>query len=121
LKFNGWQRLGIICSVIWFLGGGFWGNKMAIDEGARMAGVEVDNCVASNKLKFGENGAYSDVWTPCWKEFPANYVRDIDGHWWSALLVGLGPIPFAWLIAWGAIALTRWVRRGFVLERGSNL
>jgi hypothetical protein len=38
MRLNGWQRIGLVTSIVWFIAGGLWGNKIALDEaGARMA------------------------------------------------------------------------------------
>jgi hypothetical protein len=32
---------------------------------------------------------------------------------WNVAIVALAPIPIAWLLVWGLVALVRWIRRGF--------
>jgi hypothetical protein len=34
VRLNGWQRIGIVLSVIWAIGGGLWGNAIAIRHGS---------------------------------------------------------------------------------------
>jgi|GEM_PF-4925108 len=31
-RLNGWQRIGIILSVLWMVGGWFWTRDMVVDE-----------------------------------------------------------------------------------------
>jgi hypothetical protein len=33
LRLNGWQRIGVIASVLWAIGGAFWGNNIRLREG----------------------------------------------------------------------------------------
>ena len=117
MRLNGWQRLGIVASFVWFLAGGFWGNNMALNEASKLTSLQLDSCVASNRyrlhLKPDESGPYDQIWTPCWEQLGKNYLDNVKGHWWAALVVGLGPIPFAWLIAWALVAIYRWIKRGF--------
>lgn len=117
IRLNGWQRIGIILSVIWAIGGGIWGNTMALDEAGKLTSLQLDSCVATNRarlrLKPGESEPYDKVWTPCWELHAKNFMHHADGHWYAAAGVGLVPIPIAWLIVYGLVVLGRWIRRGF--------
>jgi hypothetical protein len=44
----------------------------------------------------------------------ADYNEAVKYHWHAAVIVAFAPIPFAWLLAWGLVALVRWVRAEFV-------
>lgn len=113
MRLNGWQRLGVVASIIWFFVGGFIGNKEALENAAKETSAHVDICVAANKMRLGEYGPYDQVWTPCTRQYEPIFSRNAEGHWWAALIVGLGPIPFAWLLGWAIIAVGRWIARGF--------
>jgi hypothetical protein len=117
MRLNGWQRIGIVGSVIWVLIGGFLGNKAALDYAGETTKHQLDACVSGNRtqlhLNSDANAPYGQIWTPCWNQFNANYMKNAEGHWWGALIVGLVPIPFAWLIGWCFVALLRWIRAGF--------
>ena len=39
----------------------------------------------------------------------------VTGHWKYAIALALIPIPIAWLIVYGFVALGRWIRAGFKL------
>jgi hypothetical protein len=113
MRLSGWQRIGIVASMVWFLAGGFMGNKLAIDDGGARTNSWFDSCVAGNKLKFGEYGPYEKVWTPCWDQYGPKYVKNVEGHWLVALGLALVPLPIAWLLGWLLITTSRWVARGF--------
>jgi len=110
---SGWQRIGIILSIIWLLVGGWWGRTLIFDYVGWKTSAQLDLCVARNKAQFGENGPYEKIWTPCWAEHTSNFTKNAEGHWWTTLAFALIPIPFGWLIGWGLIATSRWVKRGF--------
>jgi len=110
---SGWQRVGIVASILWFFAGGFIGNKLAIDDAGTRTSLWFDGCVAANKRQFGAYGPYEKVWTPCWNEHTSHFMKNAEGHWLFALAVALIPLPIAWLIGWLLIATTRWVARGF--------
>ena len=90
---------------------------MALDDASKLTSLQLNNCVAGNRnrlhLRENEPEPYDQVWTPCWAEYQTNFMKNADGHWWAAAIVGLGPIPFAWLIVYGFVALGRWIRVGF--------
>jgi hypothetical protein len=113
MRLSGWQRIGIVASILWFFVGGFIGNKAALDEAGAKTSAQLDQCVAANKMRLGEDGPYDQVWTPCWRQFDANFLRHADGHWWAALAVALIPIPIGWLLGWGLLFTGRWIRGGF--------
>jgi hypothetical protein len=118
MRFGGWQRIGIVASVVWFFVGGFIGNKAALDEAGAKTSAQLDHCVATNKRQLGEYGPYEQVWTPCWQQYTGNFMQNADGHWWSALAVGLIPIPIGWLLGSVLIFTGRWIGGGF--EKNSN-
>ena len=119
MKIGGWQRIGIVASVLWVFVGGFIGNKEALDEAGARTASQLDSCVAANKRRSGEDGPYEQVWTPCKNQFSANFRRNAEGHWWVVLAVALIPIPIAWLLGWILIATTRWIRAGFSNQKAN--
>jgi hypothetical protein len=68
MRLNGWQRIGLVVSIVWVLAGGLWGNKIALDEAGRLTRVQLNACVAENKVRYGEYGPYDQVWSPCWRQ-----------------------------------------------------
>jgi uncharacterized membrane protein len=108
MRLNGWQRIGIVASVIWIFVGGFWGNNIGIHEGDWAINL-YRVCLDANP-----NG-----WDECTKTFDSNYVAAVQYHWYYAAFLAFVPIPLAWLIAWGLISLARWIRRGFEIRRSN--
>jgi len=104
-----WIRIGIVLSVIWALVGGSWGNNWAINEASKLTSAQVDNCLSANRAR--PRSKDGDIWTPCWEQFGENYLRNVQGHWSAAAMVGLVPIPIAWFMACMFVGLYRWTRR----------
>ena len=105
-RLNGWNRVGIILSVIWFFVGGFWGNNIGIHAG--------DWTLRNYKfcLEFlVEHGVRTD--TQCFQAFSRQYEDAIKGHWWLALIIATIPIPLGWGLICALTGLVRWVHRGF--------
>ena len=114
---GGWTRIGIVLSVIWAVGGGLWAHQLAADDVMRRTGLQLDACVSKNKALLHSKGddsePYDRIWTPCWAEHSKNYVANIEGFWWFVGIMGLVPIPVAWLIVYGLVGIWRWIRSGF--------
>jgi hypothetical protein len=51
MRLNGWQRIGLVTSIVWFIAGGLWGNKIALDEVGARTSLQLDACVAENKRR----------------------------------------------------------------------
>lgn len=93
-----WRRWGIALSVAWFLGAGYWALDTELHKG--------DAAVAQFDLCMANSGHPADA-GGCIVQFDKDYVRAIQYRWERALIVGLVPIPFAWLLAYGVLARTR--------------
>jgi hypothetical protein len=102
LRLNGWQRVGIVASILWAFGGGLWGNNIGIRQGDWAVEIEKD-CMADGKTD----------WRVCDDNFDKEWNSAISSHWDDAAFIGLVPIPFAWGIAYGVRGIVRWIRKGF--------
>ena len=100
LHLNGWQRIGIVLSVIWAIVGGLWGFY-AVDHTA----ADYQTCLKS-----------STYWEACRQAFAYNYAASSNTRWYNAALLGLAPIPIGWLIGYALADIVSWIRAGF---RGS--
>ncbi len=99
---NGWQRVGVIVSVLWILIAGFHAYDASVEFRTNLAVASMMSCEevhgasteCDSRLTQGMEGAYSDAWA-------------------AGAIVGLGPVPFAWASAYLSLFLVRWVRYGF--------
>jgi len=135
MRLSGWQRIGVILSVIWFIGfaGYIWhaDRKEKADfyvwqlhmcseiwdtENESLNYIqdpnERDKREASNRAKYDQCNEEA-------RKFYAVQIGENAGrpHWGLAmgLLIGVDllTIGIAWLLAWLTISVVRWVRRGF--------
>lgn len=106
MRLNGWQRIGIVLSVLWFFVGGFWGNGIGLHEGDWAMNAYIF-CLDHDT----EPGMQTA--TQCSATFDKQWPEAIKYHWWEALIVAVVPIPIAWLLAYFGIWLFRWIRKGF--------
>jgi hypothetical protein len=101
---NGWQRVGVIVSVLWILIAGFHAYDASVEFRTNLAVTSMMSCEATYKtglsnqcdsrLTQGMEGAYSDAWA-------------------ASVIIGLTLVPFAWASAYLSLFLVRWVRYGF--------
>jgi hypothetical protein len=92
MRLNGWQRIGIVASVIWAIGAPIY-----MDSAAERDADE----------KFS--------WVQCFQRASRAYESVPRYHFTSAngAFVALAPIPVGWLIAYALVYLVRWIRAGF--------
>jgi hypothetical protein len=96
VRLNGWQRIGIVLSVLWaaFVLFYIWQNW------ATLSSVYSDQFY---RCLFGPDEA-ADFKT-CHANYYAAMIR-VVGSW-------LAPIPIAWMVIYLIVWTVRWIRRGF--------
>jgi hypothetical protein len=97
-RLNGWQRIGIVLSVVWIIIAGSWGWRHAYDQ----ADANFRLCVAAIETA-------SDLQS-C-RETRLRAIAVPRGA--SAAVVALAPLLIVWLLVYGLVVLVRWIRRGF--------
>jgi len=106
---NGWQRIGLILSVLWMLGAGYYQRSSDMDKAGRMGGWTMEICHKTQSAK----GSYD--FSSCSAEFEKMFHTFAEGSWGNVAIVALA-IPLAWLLAYIVVWLTRWIRRGFAAQ-----
>jgi hypothetical protein len=113
LRLNGWQRIGVLLSVVWAIGAAF--NEMSSevrqhDDAVHAADEAVmpafDRCEDERRKNGTPNDCIEVVLTPAARAvpFPSR---------WGIAVAAFAPLPFFWLIAYALVGLVRWIRRGF--------
>jgi hypothetical protein len=92
---SGWQRIGVVISVLWLVGLPVY---VLIDHNLSgavppMTPLDLIALFATGK------GAYRG--------------GEPDPYWWIIWIAVLGPIALFWLVGWIVLGTVRWVRRGF--------
>ena len=95
-RLNGWQRIGIVLSVLWAIFGGLWGTLNIV----RPTNDEINRCLV--------NPANSGF-TNCRQL----YGRRVVASKHITVAIALVPIPIAWLLVYIVVWIVRWIRRGF--------
>jgi hypothetical protein len=95
VRLNGWQRIGVVASVIWAIVGPIYVMTGDENYAREQASLSMRAC----------NEAEQD----CLKQFDATYTafRKITPGWGSWAILAYVPIVAAWLMALGLVALLR--------------
>jgi hypothetical protein len=106
-RLNGWQRLGIVLSVVWAIVGGLYTRHADVKSASDMYILTYRSCMDAGEGQPGFDGS------DCTKRAERMWDIWLKGGWLNAAFVALAPIPFFWLIAYAIVGLVRWIRRGF--------
>jgi hypothetical protein len=112
IKLNGWQWIGIVVSVVWFMGlagytGYIWYNEPQEDVIHGRFAEARSLCEQSVKDPLNP-GAELDpsisIRKRCLNEARSSFAKNM-------IAIDVGAIVFGWLGAWVGIVITRWIRR----------
>lgn len=105
MRLNGWQRIGIIASVIWVIFA--YVHTFSVEEeslGQLNANIHA-SCFES---------AHDDAaWKVCQDATMNQAMNDLHFERRLATGVAVVPVPVAWGLVYFVLFLVRWVKRGF--------
>lgn len=126
MRLNGWQRIGVIASAVWIVGGFLWGNSWYLSAQNAPVVSAYHQCedIAELRQSFSmrhpqdvqetkDARKADDVKCQNEMEYGLAAARAQNGRWIAALLFAIIPPLLAWGLAWLAARLYRWVRAGF--------
>ncbi len=112
LRLNGWQRIGIVLSIVWLIVVCPWIRYGQEQHAEQEYKHSYDGCVGPEPPDKTDLKRL-DIEERC-RADAVNMYQLYEGSWRSAALLTLIPILIAWLFAYGLVFLVRWIRRGFV-------
>jgi hypothetical protein len=93
-----WQRLGVVASVLWMLGGGLWMRSRYADMSLVHYGMTRDACAGSEgECLQAANDAADQVLKSSWPE---------------VVSFALAPIILGWVLAYAIVWTARWILAG---------
>jgi hypothetical protein len=106
MRLNGWQRIGIVASVIWAIGAPIYFDNAAQNDAREKF---------SSYYKLCRDVPGNDP-ERCFKEASQQY--DTVPHYTlsepeNVAVVSLVPVVLGWLLAYVLVGLGRWIRAGF--------
>ena len=112
---NGWQRIGIVLSVVWVIVGGLWGNQFGRDELRAAVVAAHRRCLDERSVQPDGTIPKDTNWGPCNQALSQDYPVAVQGQWWYAVAFAFIPIPIAWLTVYGFLALVGWIKVDFTM------
>jgi hypothetical protein len=94
MRVNGWQRIGIIASIIWALGAGIYTHNADVERAQGFAKYAYKVCSDGKSLKHD-----SDL-SSCERERQANLATWMVGDAGNVAFAALVPIPLGWIAAY---------------------
>ena len=121
MELNGWQRIGLVASLLWALGGGWYERERQTQQASRIYMVSVTDLCPSipdeaatpeNLINNSRNVAYFKCLNDASKRYESQRALD-SGAIRNILMFSLLPIPLAWLLVYLGLRTYRWIRVGF--------
>lgn len=103
---NGWQRVGVVLSVLWFFAAGFSARIHDVDKAYDFAHNSSNICYEIQRNNTGNSD-------DCSKRFSDDYKLMLEGSWGSSLAIATIPVPIFWGIVILIIRVYRWIKKGF--------
>jgi hypothetical protein len=113
---KGWRRIGVVLSVLWFVGFGWWLRVADFDYAKKVAGYEQCSLaydLERNAPDFG-NHIHETIekFNDCNKQAGALF-RSIATPWWAIIVMDAFSVGALWALAWIVFVVGRWVAAGF--------
>ena len=107
-RLNGWQRIGVVLSVIWLIGGGMLTYQIVLGAGGTCT---VDHTTLSEADQLALNARdYQKMITAGLLTVRRACDEEI---YFRSLVYTVIPLVVAWLLVYGLVWLVRWVAAGF--------
>ena len=104
MKLNGWQRIGVLASAVWMLGGGIYTLNHVSNDDIQTASELTLSCEEAN----GGQGSAA-----CDQQAGDYLAQTYKWEWITASIIAIVPVPLGWGSAYLVLFLVRWVKRGF--------
>ena len=107
MRLGGWTRVGIVASVLWVMGAGFFGLRSVDQTASSVWHAQYSICSTEQRISQRVES------TDCLKQAREASASYWSNNWWIAIVFILLAIPFAWLFAWIVVRTARWIASGF--------
>jgi hypothetical protein len=104
MRLNGWQRIGIVASVVWAIGAAFMVRSEQSDRAIELY---------SSRHYLCSSEAAPERAQQCRDGVLLEEVMDMTANWPDVAFVAFAPVAAAWLMAWLSLRVFRWIRAGF--------
>lgn len=126
-RLGGWQRIGVVVSIAWFLGFGGFLWISAVNQASSFYEFQFGVCLqvhdgAAASLRPTDNDyreKYEQIesqYKRCKDKATNFFMKQADNNRAGIpilLAIDFGSVVVGWLIVWGMVGILRWVKRGF--------
>lgn len=105
MRLNGWQRIGVILSVLWVVGAAITYRNEQIDNAADLFQYRYKLCLEA-----------SVPLNKCLNSVSLQDAMDETAIWSDVAFFAFGPVIAGWLLVLSAVKVYRWVSDGFSKE-----
>ena len=103
-----WHRAGLAVSAIWLLVGGLLIRMSDVETAATWMRIDFDSCRQNWEISHPPQSLSPD----CGPGAQRVFETFLAGSWGNVLIGALGAIVIAWLCAYIACGVMRWILRG---------
>ena len=100
---NGWQRVGVVLSVLWAIGAAIYIRSAQVQSADSLFKMEFSTCL-------NEQGSTIEA---CSNTVSLQHAMDITADWPDVAFFAFAPVIAGWLVAYIALKTFRWVKTGF--------
>ena len=117
VRLNGWHVIGVVLSIVWFVGFAGWGWNDSIGEIRHTFTKGLNDCYRNWRPSDGDYATSMERWAQlkqCVDREGVSFEREFETNKRSIpilLAIDLLTVIFAWLMVWVIARIVRWVRR----------
>jgi hypothetical protein len=102
MNLNRLQRFGIIISILWAIGAGYYERNAEMTVGRDFLNTSFETCMKMQTSTVNE----------CLSEMSKNSDVWMKPNWGNISFIAFAPILLGWLLIWLSIRVYRWVKAG---------
>ena len=103
MRLNGWQRIGLIVSVLWALGAAIHERNEQVNSAKALYQLKAQTCFTEQ----------ADTAIKCLDKVSFQDAMDATANWPDVAFYAFGPVVAGWLVALITLSSFRWIRAGF--------
>jgi hypothetical protein len=102
MRLNGWQRIGLVLSVLWVIGSAIHERNKQVNAAHELFQFQYRMCLEK-----------ADSMKKCGDTVSLQAAMDATASWSNVAFYAFGPVIAGWLVALISIRTFRWVSDGF--------
>jgi hypothetical protein len=118
VRLNGWQRIGVLLSVVWIVVGCLYIRSVVMDTLGAPAVYQLRACLDAHSTKPDGTVPADTDWGPCNRRFEAEWKREVQDNYVNGLAAVWtgGLLAAAWLLVYVLVGLIRWIGARFATK-----